>query len=61
MDNTNALVGILIIIFGVILIFVGNHFSKTIGILHVIIYFMAAFVIFTGTLLLFLYDQQSVF
>ena len=60
MDLTNLLVGIGLIIMGVIIIFVGNYFSKKIGILHVVIYFMAAFVILTGILLIFLHDQPSI-
>ncbi|MDH5697552.1 MAG: hypothetical protein OEY54_03380 [Nitrosopumilus sp.] len=45
---------------GIVIIFVGHYFSKKIGILYVVIYFMAAFVILTGILLLFLYDKPSI-
>jgi uncharacterized membrane protein len=60
MDLTNLLIGIILIIMGIIIIFVGNYFSKKIGILHVVIYFMASFVILTGVLLSFLYDKPSI-
>jgi len=43
----------IITLMGIVMIFVGNYFSKKIGILHVVIYFMAAFVIFTGALVFF--------
>ena len=43
------------------MIFVGNYFSKKIGIIHVVIYFMASFVILTGVLLLFVWDKPSIF
>ena len=60
MDFVNLLVGILLFVMGVIIVFVGNYFSKKIGILHVVIYFMASFVILTGVLLIFLYDRPSI-
>ena len=60
MDFTNLLLGIGITVMGIIIIFVGNFFSKKIGILHVTIYFVAAFVILTGVLLMFLYDRPSI-
>ena len=60
MDFLNILVGISLIVLGMIIIFVGYYYSKKIGILHVVIYFMAAFVIFTGVLLTFLYDKPSI-
>ena len=60
MDYVNLVVGILLFVMGVIIVFVGNYFSKKIGILHVVIYFMAAFVILTGILLIFLYDRPSI-
>ena len=43
------------------MVFVGNYFSQKIGILHVAIYFMAAFVIFAGVLIVLLYDKAAVF
>ena len=60
MDYVNLVVGVLLFVMGVIIVFVGNYFSKKIGILHVVIYFMAAFVILTGVLLIFLYDRPSI-
>ena len=60
MDYVNLVVGILLFVMGVIIVFVGNYFSKKIGILHVVIYFMATFVILTGILLIFLYDRPSI-
>jgi len=60
-ELSNIIAGVIIIIIGVTIIFVGNYFSKKIGILHVVIYFMAAFVIFGGVLTLFLYDKASIF
>ena len=60
MDITNLVVGIGLILMGIIIIFVGNYYSKKIGILHVIIYFMASFVILAGILFIFLYDKKSV-
>lgn len=59
MDFVNLTVGILLVIMGIIIIFVGNYFSKKIGILHVVIYFMASFVIFGGIVFMFFYDRQS--
>ena len=60
MDFVNLIIGILLLVMGIIIIFVGNYFSKKIGILHVVIYFIAAFVILTGVLLMFLYDRPSI-
>ena len=60
MDYVNLVVGVLLFVMGVIIVFVGNYFSKKIGILHVVIYFMASFVILTGVLLIFLYDMPSI-
>ncbi len=57
----NITLGIIIVIFGIIIVYVGYYFSKKIGILHVVIYFMAAFVILTGSLLLFAYDKPAIF
>jgi|GEM_PF-1482773 hypothetical protein len=59
MDFVNLTVGILLVIMGIIIIFVGNYFSKKIGILHVVIYFMASFVIFGGIVFMFFYDRPS--
>ena len=60
MDFVNLMAGILLVIMGVVIIFVGNYFSKKIGILHVIIYFISGFVIFEGILFLFLYDIHKI-
>ena len=60
MDYVNLVSGVLLFVMGVMIVFVGNYFSKKIGILHVVIYFMASFVILTGVLLIFLYDRPSV-
>ena len=60
MDFVNVAVGIFLIAMGIIIIFVGHYYSKKIGILYVVIYFMAAFVILTGVLLTFLYDKPSI-
>jgi hypothetical protein len=57
----NLILGIGLVSMGIIVVFVGNYFSKKIGILHVMIYFMAAFVILTGILLLFAWDRPSIF
>ena len=57
----NLILGIGLVIMGIVIVFVGNYFSKKIGILHVVIYFMAAFVILTGVLLLFTWDKPSIF
>ncbi|MBT5201051.1 MAG: hypothetical protein HOK63_01465 [Thaumarchaeota archaeon] len=59
MDFVNMIIGILLVIMGIIIIFVGNYVSKKIGILHVLIYFMASFVIFGGIVFLFFYDRPS--
>ena len=60
MDYVNLVSGALLFVMGVMIVFVGNYFSKKIGILHVVIYFMASFVILTGVLLIFLYDRHSI-
>ena len=60
MDYVNLVVGVILSVMGMIIVFVGNYYSKKIGILHVIIYFMASFVILTGVLLIFLYDRPSI-
>jgi hypothetical protein len=57
----NLVLGIGLVAMGIIVVFVGHYFSKKIGILHVVIYFMASFVLLTGVLLLFAYDKPSVF
>ena len=59
MDFVNLIVGILIVILGIIIIFIGNHYSKMIGILHVLIYFMASFVILGGVIFIFFYDKPA--
>jgi hypothetical protein len=57
----NLILGIGLVIMGIIVVFVGNYFSKKIGILYVVIYFMASFVILTGVLLLYAWDRPSIF
>jgi len=57
----NLILGVGLVVMGIIVVFVGNYFSKKIGIMHVVIYFMAAFVILTGVLLLFAWDRPSIF
>jgi hypothetical protein len=57
----NLILGMGLVIMGIIVVFVGNYFSKKIGILHVVIYFMASFVILTGVLLLYAWDRPSIF
>jgi hypothetical protein len=57
----NLILGLGLVFMGIVVVFVGNYFSKKIGILHVVIYFMAAFVILTGVLLLFAWDKPSIF
>jgi len=57
----NLILGIGLTIMGITMVFVGNYFSKKIGIVHVVIYFMASFVILAGVLLVFLYDRPSIF
>ncbi|MDH5569888.1 MAG: hypothetical protein OEX98_08900 [Nitrosopumilus sp.] len=59
MDFTNIGIGIFLVIMGVIIIFVGNYYSKIIGILHVLIYFMASFVILGGVIFIFFYDRPA--
>ena len=56
----NLIVGIFLVGMGIIIIFVGHYYSKKIGILYVVIYFMASLVLLTGILLIFLYDKSSV-
>lgn len=60
-EYTNIIVGITTIIIGIAIAFIGRYHSKKIGIIHVVIYFMAAFVIFGGVSILFLYDKASIF
>ena len=48
MDFINITTGIFVSMLGITIVFVGYYFSKKIGILHVIIYFVASFVILTG-------------
>ena len=52
--------GIFISILGITIIFVGHYFSKKIGMLHIVIYFVASFVILTGVILIMLYDKPSI-
>ncbi len=61
MDIGNLVLGIGLVVMGIIVVFVGYYFSKKIGILHVVIYFMASFVLLTGVLLLFAYDRPPIF
>jgi len=58
-DITNLGVGIFLVLIGVVIIFVGNYYSKIIGILHVLIYFMASFVILGGVIFIFFYDKPA--
>ena len=59
MDFTNLGVGIFLVLMGIVIIFVGNYYSKIIGILHVLIYFMASFVILGGVIFIFFYDKSA--
>ena len=59
MDFTNLGIGISLVLMGVVIIFVGNYYSKIIGILHVLIYFMASFVILGGVIFIFFYDKPA--
>ena len=43
------------------MIFVGNYFGRKIGITHIVIYFMASFVIFGGVLIIFLHGKAPIF
>ena len=61
MEIGNLVLGIGLVIMGIIVVFVGHYFSNKIGILHVMIYFMASFVLLTGVLLLFAHDKPPVF
>ena len=60
MDLVNLAVGISLCIMGITIIFVGNYFSRKIGIFHVMIYFVASFVILAGVLMLMLYARPSI-
>jgi len=57
----NLVLGVGLTIMGIAMVFVGNYFSKKIGIVHVVIYFMASFVILAGVLLLLVWDRPSIF
>ncbi|MDH3657568.1 MAG: hypothetical protein OEM77_05475 [Nitrosopumilus sp.] len=57
----NITLGSIIIILGIVIIFVGRYFSKKIRVFHVIIYFMAVFVLMTGVLLLVAHDKPPIF
>ena len=59
MDFVNIVTGILLVIIGIIIIFVGNYYSKIIGIVHILIYFMASFVILGGVIFMFFYDRPA--
>ena len=59
MDFVNIVTGILLVIMGIVIIFVGNYYSKVIGILHILIYFMASFVILGGVIFMFFYDRPA--
>ena len=58
---SNFHLGSAIAIFGIIMIFVGHRFRGKIGVFHVLIYFMAVFVLLTGVFLLFAYDKSPIF
>ena len=58
---SNFNLGSVITIFGIITIFVGHHFRGKIGVFHVLIYFMAVFVLLTGVLLLYAHDKSPIF
>jgi len=58
---SNFHLGSVITIFGIIIIFVGHHFRGKIGVFHVLIYFMAVFVLLTGVLLLYTHDKSPIF
>ena len=58
-DFVNLAIGVFLVLMGVVIIFVGNYYSKIIGILHVLIYFMASFVILGGVIFIFFYDRPS--
>ena len=59
MDFVNLGIGIFLVLLGVVIIFVGSYYSKVLGILHVLIYFMASFVILGGVIFIFFYDRPS--
>jgi len=61
LEIINVGVGIFLLMMGTIIIYVGHYFSKKIGIVHVVIYFMASFVILAGAIVLLLYDKPSIF
>jgi hypothetical protein len=58
-DFVNLSIGISLVIMGIAIIFVGSYYSKMIGILHVLIYFMASFVILGGVIFIFFYDRPA--
>ena len=60
MDFINIITRIFISILGITIVFVGYYFNKKIGISHVVIYFMASFVILAGVLLIILYNKPSI-
>jgi hypothetical protein len=58
---SNLGAGIIITLIGVAMIFVGSYFGRKTGILHIVIYFMASFVIFGGMPIIFLHDRAPIF
>jgi len=61
MELSNIIIGMIVISIGVAIVGIGKCFSKKIGIFHVVIYFMASFVIFGGVVILLLYDKTPIF
>jgi len=61
MELSNIIIGMIVISIGVAIVGIGKYFSKKIGIFHVVIYFMASFVIFGGVVILLLYDKTPIF
>ena len=61
MEYTNIITGIILVFSGIGMVFVGSYYSKKIGIIHVVIYFLASFVIFGGVAILLLYERPSIF
>jgi len=57
----NVTLGIMIVIFGIIIVYVGHYLSKKIKVFHVIVYFMAIFILMTGVLLLVAHDKPPIF
>ena len=57
----NLVMGILLFIFAIIITITGYHYGKKINPFHVMIYFVASFVFFFGTLLIILFEEPPVF